>query len=101
VHCFKEEHSWGHLNHPPRGQQKVVATRAGRVNYITMEDILEGGQVLAGTFSLNEHLIIILFDSDATHDFISKACSQKYQLTIESIRTPYMIRTPGGNVITK
>jgi hypothetical protein len=66
-----------------------------------MEDILEGEQVLAGTFYLNRHHILILFDSGATHDFISKACAQKYQMTIESIKTPYMIRTPGGNVITK
>jgi hypothetical protein len=66
-----------------------------------MENILESEQVLVGTFSLNGHPIIILFDSGATHDFISKTCTQRYQLTIESIKTPYMIRTPGGNVITK
>jgi hypothetical protein len=78
-----------------------VANRAGRVNYTTMEDIPEGGQVLVGTFSLNGYPILILFDSGAIHDFISKACRKMYQLTIESIRTPYMIRTPGGNVIIK
>jgi predicted aspartyl protease len=66
-----------------------------------MEDILEGEQVLAGTFYLNGHPILILFDSGATQDFISKVCTQKYQMTIESIKTPYMIRTPGGNVLTK
>jgi hypothetical protein len=54
-----------------------------------------------GTFYLNRHRILILFDSGATHEFISKACAQKYQMTIEGIKTPYMIRTPGGNVITK
>jgi hypothetical protein len=91
----------GHINHPPHGQQKVVTTKAGRVNYTAMENILESEHVLAGMFSLNGHPIIILFDSGATHDFISKTCTQRYQLTIESIKTPYMIRTTGGNVITK
>jgi hypothetical protein len=43
------------------------------VNYTTMEAIPEEEQVLKGTFSLNGHPIIILFDSGATHDFISKA----------------------------
>jgi hypothetical protein len=71
------------------------------VNYTAMEDIPEGEQVLVGMFSLNGHPIVTLFDSGATHDFISKACIQKYQLTIESIKTPYMICTLGGNVITK
>jgi hypothetical protein len=66
-----------------------------------MEAIPEGEQVLAGTFSLSGHPIIILFDSDATHDFISKAYSQKHKLAVKSINTPYMIHTPGGNVFTK
>jgi hypothetical protein len=66
-----------------------------------MEDVPEGGHVLVGTFSLNGHSIIILFYSGATHDFISKAYTQKHKLTVKSINTPYMIRTPGGNVFTK
>jgi hypothetical protein len=40
-----------------------------------MEDIPEGEQVLAGMLSLNGYPIVILFDSGATHDFISKACT--------------------------
>jgi hypothetical protein len=66
-----------------------------------MEDVLEGGHVLAGTFSLNGHPIVILFDSSATHDFISKAYTQKHVLAFKSIGTPYMICTLGGNVFTK
>jgi hypothetical protein len=66
-----------------------------------MEEILEGEQVLAGMFSLNGHPAIVLFDSSATGDFISKACNQKYQLTIQHISTPYMISIPGGKIVTK
>jgi hypothetical protein len=66
-----------------------------------MEDILEGEQVLVVTFSLNGYHIIILFDSGATHDFISRACTQKCQLSIRHISTPYMIHTPGVNITTK
>jgi hypothetical protein len=61
-----------------------------------MEDILVGEQVIMDTFSLNGYLIVILFDSGATHDFIIKACTQKCQLIIEHITTPYMIPTLGG-----
>jgi predicted aspartyl protease len=66
-----------------------------------MDAISEGEQVLAGTFSLNGHPIVILFDSGATHDFISKAYTQKHQLHIAHTHTPYRISTPGGNIITK
>jgi hypothetical protein len=71
------------------------------VNYTTMKDVPEGGYVLASTFSLNGHPIIILFYSGATHDFISKAYTQKHKLVVKSLITPYMIRTSGGNVFTK
>jgi hypothetical protein len=66
-----------------------------------MKDIPEGKQVLTGIFSLNGYPVIILFDSGATHDFMSKACTEKCQLMIEHISTPYMIHTPGGNITTK
>jgi hypothetical protein len=52
-------------------------------------------------FSLNGHPIVILFDSGATHDFISRACTQKHQMNIQHIDSPYMISTPGGRVATK
>jgi hypothetical protein len=66
-----------------------------------MSDVPEGELVLMGTFSLIGHPIVILFDTGATHDFISKACTQRYQLTIEPTNTPYVISTPRGRVITK
>jgi hypothetical protein len=78
----------------------VAITKTGRVNYTTMEDIPEGEQVLMGTFSLNGYPVIILFDSGATHDFISKACIQKSQLAIQHMSTPYLIKTPGGKINT-
>jgi hypothetical protein len=79
----------------------VTVAKADHVNYTTMEDIPEGEQVLTGMFSLNGHPATVLFDSRASHDFISKACTQKHQLVIEHIITPYLIRTPGGNIATK
>jgi hypothetical protein len=91
----------GHVTPPPCGPQKVAAAKTGRVNYTTMEDIPEGEQVLAGTFSLNRHPATVLFDSGASHDFISNACTQKHQLVTEHIIIPYLICTPGGNIATK
>jgi hypothetical protein len=97
----KKTATQGHVTHPPRGPQKVAVAKISRVNYTTMEDISEGEQVLTGTFSLNGHPTAVLFDSGASHDFISKACTQKRQLVIEHIIIPYLIRTPRGNTATK
>jgi hypothetical protein len=52
-------------------------------------------------FSLHRCPIVILFDSDATHDFISRACTQKHHLGIQHSDSPYMISTPGGRMTTK
>jgi hypothetical protein len=84
----KNNATQGHVTHPPCGPSKVAVAKTGRVNYTTMEDIPEGEQVHVGTFSLNGHSTIVLFDSGASHDFISKVYTQKHQMVIEHTLTP-------------
>jgi hypothetical protein len=50
-----------------------------------MEDIPTGEEVLVGTFFLNEHPVIILFDSGASHDFISSTCDKKAMLSTVTV----------------
>jgi hypothetical protein len=57
-----------------------------------------GEEVLAGTFFLNVRPIIILFDSGASHDFISSTCAKKAILSMVATEAPYVIGTPGGQV---
>jgi hypothetical protein len=96
----KKTATQGHVTPPSRGPQKVAIAKTDRVNYTTMEDISEGEQVLTSTFSLNRYPAVVLFDSGATHDFITKTCTQRCQLSIHHIDTPYLISTPGGRVVT-
>jgi hypothetical protein len=63
-----------------------------------MKEIPMGEEVLAGTFFLNEHLVIILFDSRASHDFMSSTCAKKAKLSLVASGAPYVISTPGGRV---
>jgi hypothetical protein len=65
-----------------RGHQKGPAPWAGCINYTTMEEIPTGEEVLAGTFFLSKHPVIILFDSGASHDFISSTCAKKVMMSI-------------------
>jgi hypothetical protein len=62
--------------------------RVGRANFTTVEEFPPGEKVLAGTFFLYEHPIIILFDSGASHDFVSLACAQKAKLTLCATQVP-------------
>jgi hypothetical protein len=66
-----------------RGHQKGPMPRTGRTNYTTMDEIPTGEEVLAGTFFLNEHPIIILFDFGAS--LVASGAS-------------YVISTPKGRV---
>jgi hypothetical protein len=81
-----------------RGHQKGPMPRVSHANYTTMEEIPTGEEVLAGTFFLNEHPIIILFDSGASHDFISSTCAKKAMLSMVAAEAPYVISTPRGRV---
>jgi hypothetical protein len=63
-----------------------------------VEEIPMGEEVLAGTFFLNDQPIVILFDSGASHDFMSSTCAKKARLTPVESGTPYVISTPGGQV---
>jgi hypothetical protein len=64
-----------------------------------VEEIPPSEEVLAGTFFLYEHPIIILFNSGASHDFMSLACAQKAEFTLYATPMPYSISTPESRVV--
>jgi hypothetical protein len=76
-----------------RDQQKGPVPQTSRANYTTVEEISTGEEVLAGTFFLNEHPIIILFNSRASHDFMSSTCAKKAKLSPVASGVPYVIST--------
>jgi hypothetical protein len=63
-----------------------------------VEEIPMGEEVLAGAFFLNEHPVIILFDSGASHDFMSSTCTKKVKLSLVALGVSYVIITPRGRV---
>jgi hypothetical protein len=81
-----------HQKDPLRGP----ALRTGRANYTTVEEIPKGEEVLAAMFFLNEHPVIILIDSGASHNFMSSTCAKKAKLSLVTSGAPYVISTPGG-----
>ena len=77
-------------------KKKIVPAKTGCVNYTTLEEVPEGTQVMAGMFSINHCTAIVLFDSGASHTFISQACVARLNLQVTHLKSPYIIRTPGA-----
>jgi hypothetical protein len=76
----------------------MVQVRQGRVNFTTVSELPKGEPIMTGTFSINHQPVIILFDSGATHSFISSKCGTKVGLDFYPTNGAYMITTPGGKI---
>jgi hypothetical protein len=70
----------------------------GKLNFTAMSDIPEGASVFMGTFSINNTPVKILFNSGATHSFISEKLLGKLGLKGSHTTSAYKIITPGGQI---
>jgi hypothetical protein len=61
----------------------------------------EGEPVMMGTFLIANHPAVILFDSGASHTFISKKFVEKYCIPCIESREGFIIHSPGGQIFTK
>jgi hypothetical protein len=75
-----------------------MQVRKGRVNFTTLSELPEGAPVMTGTFTLHHPPAIILFDSGATHSFISIRFGTKIGLDFYPTNGTYMITTPRGRI---
>jgi hypothetical protein len=67
-----------------------IATRQnhvrGKVNHIAVEEAHEAPDVVIGTFFINDTSAVVLFDSGASHSFISATYVEKHNLPIALLR---------------
>jgi hypothetical protein len=57
--------------------------------------------VVIGTFFINNTSAVVLFDSGATHSFISAAYVEKHNLTIALLRCQMIVSSLGGDMPTR
>jgi hypothetical protein len=76
----------------------MVQVRQVKLNFTAISDIPEGASVLTGTFLINDTPVKILFDSGATHSFISENLLGKMGLKGSHTNSAYKIITPGGQI---
>jgi hypothetical protein len=81
----------------PKKQQKQYQAR---VHHTTIDDIPEGEPMTAGMFSINNHPVVLLFDSSSSHSFISQAFTRKYKQKIVELECVYRISSAGADLLT-
>jgi hypothetical protein len=83
-----------------RGRKQKVQVGQGKLNFTTLEELPEGAPVMTGIFSVFNQPASILFDSGASHSFITQKFSVKCQLPFYHTKGSFMIATPGGKIAT-
>jgi hypothetical protein len=74
--CDQPSHFSKFCPYPPKKKQQ---TYTARVHHTTVDEIPEGEPVTAGKFSVNQHPVVVLFDSGSSHSFMSQAFTRKYE----------------------
>jgi hypothetical protein len=81
-------------------KKQKVQVRQGKLNFTTLEELPEGASIMTGIFSVFIQPALILFDSGASHSFVSQKFSAKCQLPFYHAKGSFMIATPGGKIST-
>jgi hypothetical protein len=84
---------------PTRGANSIpVAAKQnyvrGKVNHVAVEETQEAPNVVIGMFFINDTSTVVLFNSGASHSFISAAYVEKYNLPIALLRCQMIVSSP-------
>jgi hypothetical protein len=69
-----------------------------RVNQVSADATAEGANITLGMFYINAIPATILFDSGATHSFMSSWYANTNELPLQNMKTPMIVITPKGPV---
>jgi hypothetical protein len=79
-------------------KKKVPVSRSGQVNCTEAEEILQNEPVMAGMFTIDSHPAFVLFDSGASHSFMSMGFAERHNTSLMAIPFVYKISTPGAQM---
>jgi hypothetical protein len=109
MHCSKKmaqqqptPNALARQNVPNQGAGNRVQTRYnhGRLNHLEDKAVQETPDMIVGTFPVESHLAEVLFDTEATHSFITVSWVEAHNFPITTMTTPIQIDSAGGKVQT-
>jgi hypothetical protein len=73
----------------------------GRVNHVVVEEAQEALDVVIGMFFINDTSTVVLFDSRASHSFISTTYVEKHNLPLALLKCQMVVSSLGGDMPTR
>jgi hypothetical protein len=70
----------------------------GRVNHVAVETAQEAPDVIIGMFLINDPSVVVLFDSGASHSFISTAYVGKHNLPLTLLKCQMIVSSLGRDM---
>nr|CAH66013.1 OSIGBa0093M15.3 [Oryza sativa] len=86
-------------NAPAPNNSNAPAPKA-RVNHVAAAEAQNAPDVVLGTFPVNSIPATVLFDSGATHSFLSKSFASNHGMEVVSLGRPLLVNTPGNQVFS-
>nr|CAH66048.1 OSIGBa0131F24.2 [Oryza sativa] len=84
-------------NAPAPNNSNAPAPKA-HVNHVAAAEAQNAPDVVLGTFPVNSIPASVLFDSGATHSFLSKSFASNHGMEVISLGRPLLVNTPGNQV---
>jgi hypothetical protein len=84
-------------NAPVQNNSNATALKA-RVNHVAAAEAQNSPDVVLGTFPVSSVPATVLFDSGATHSFLSKSFASNHGMEVISLGRPLLVNTPGNQV---
>jgi hypothetical protein len=92
----RSNNNFGNNNSNQQMRQPQRSYGRACVNHINAQEAQEAQGVVLGEFLVSSVLATILFDSGASHSFISSSFVEKHSIPTVLLKAPLLTRTPGG-----
>jgi predicted aspartyl protease len=86
------------VSQPGAGNRAQTRYNHGRPNHLEIEAVQETPGLIVGMFPVDSHIAEVLFDTGATHSFITASWVEAHNLPITTMSTPIQIDSAGGKV---
>ena len=66
------------------------------MNHVNVEEVYDQPDAVVGKLLINSFTTLVLFDTGASHSFISRGFVDKFKLPTVALKSPMLVSSPGA-----